>query len=214
LRVRVAHVVSCWFGQSERNLQAVFDYAKTQEKALIFFDEIDALGANRDATPFAGGVTQRIVATLLENLDGLESSDDASQVIVLAASNRPRAIDPALTREGRFDVEIKVLPPGFIGRRQMFRAVIGEHQERANRQFTEGVDVDALCRLPVMVGKTPAQMRELIRRVIAKRARRWRRNAEQFSDQLTTEDFRTEINSMFVTQPRLRPQLTGEYRHR
>src|SRR5207253_1112112 len=83
--------------EAEQKLQAAFDWARRERPAVLFFDEVDALARSRDE---AHEATHRIVSTFLENMDGLRELDG---VIVLAATNRPDAVDDALTRPGRSD---------------------------------------------------------------------------------------------------------------
>lgn len=91
-------VFSKWYGQSEEIIRRVFDTAAMDEKAIIFFDEIDSIAAQRDDRSHE--VTKRVVAQLLTRMDGFDSK---SNVVVIAATNRPKDIDAALRRPGRFD---------------------------------------------------------------------------------------------------------------
>src|SRR5207302_53093 len=88
-----------WYGEAEKNLQQAFDWARKEAPAVIFFDEIDALGRSRMESHEA---SHRLVSTFLENMDGLEGSEG---VVVLAATNRPAAVDASLTRPGGAGVE-------------------------------------------------------------------------------------------------------------
>lgn len=106
-------------GQSEKNLRSAFEEAEkqaeeTKKPSIIFIDEIDSIAPNRDKTQ--GEVERRIVSQLLTLMDGLKKR---SQVIVIAATNRPNSIDPALRRFGRFDREIDIGVPDETGRLQI-----------------------------------------------------------------------------------------------
>ena len=106
-----ADVLSKYVGEGERQLRLLFEAARKTQPAIIFFDEIDGLAPIRSGE--SGGTASAhhtsLVATLLALMDGLE--DRGEQVIVLGATNRPDAIDPALRRPGRFDRELRFDPP-------------------------------------------------------------------------------------------------------
>ena len=94
-------------GESEKNLREVFEKATTQAPSLIFFDEIDAIAVQREDA--GSGAEKRLVTQLLTLMDGVD--DKRGRVIVLAATNRPDAIDSALRRPGRFDREVEIPIP-------------------------------------------------------------------------------------------------------
>lgn len=99
-------VMSKFTGEAERKIREVFEKARQNSPAIIFIDEIDAIGGKRDS--FAMEYEVKIVAQLLCLMDGL---DNRGNVVVIAATNRPHALDPALRRPGRFDREIEVNLP-------------------------------------------------------------------------------------------------------
>ncbi len=107
-------IMSKWYGQSEENLRKVFDDAEKNAPSIIFFDEIDAIAPKREDV--SGEVERRVVSQILTLMDGLKSR---GKVIVIAATNRHNAIDPALRRPGRFDREIEIGVPDQKGRREM-----------------------------------------------------------------------------------------------
>jgi transitional endoplasmic reticulum ATPase len=109
-------VVHRYYGDSEAHLREVFKEARDRAPTIIFFDEIDAIASKREDV--SGDVEKRIVAQLMALLDGLESR---GQVIVVAATNIPDAVDPALRRPGRFDREISVRVPDREGRLEILR---------------------------------------------------------------------------------------------
>lgn len=104
-------IVSKWVGDSEETLRRLFDEAANQERAIIFFDEIDSIAARRSHD--SNGESKRVVAQLLTLLDGFEED---SNVIVIAATNRVEDIDEALLRPGRFDWEIQFPMPSIEDR--------------------------------------------------------------------------------------------------
>ncbi|ABN69820.1 AAA family ATPase, CDC48 subfamily [Staphylothermus marinus F1] len=109
-------IISKFYGESEQRLREIFEQAKKNAPAIIFIDEIDAIAPKRDEV--MGEVERRVVAQLLALMDGLESRGD---VIVIAATNRPNALDPALRRPGRFDREIEVPLPDKQGRLEILQ---------------------------------------------------------------------------------------------
>ncbi|AAL62959.1 AAA family ATPase, possible cell division control protein cdc48 [Pyrobaculum aerophilum str. IM2] len=104
-------IMSKYYGESEARLREIFEEAKKNAPAIIFIDEIDAIAPKREEV--TGEVEKRVVAQLLTLMDGLQ---ERGQVIVIGATNRPDAVDPALRRPGRFDREIWINPPDFKGR--------------------------------------------------------------------------------------------------
>ncbi|QGA69679.1 AAA family ATPase [Sulfolobus sp. E11-6] len=97
---------SKYYGESEKRLREIFEQAEKNAPSIIFIDEIDAIAPNRDTT--ASEADRRIVAQLLTLMDGVSSG---SGVLVIGATNRPNAIDPALRRPGRFDREVEIPVP-------------------------------------------------------------------------------------------------------
>ena len=103
-----------YLGESEATLREIFEDAQRNAPAIIFLDEIDAIAPKR--ADVAGDVEKRVVAQMLTLMDGLSSRGD---VVVIAATNMPELVDPALRRPGRFDREVQVGVPGRDGRRQI-----------------------------------------------------------------------------------------------
>jgi transitional endoplasmic reticulum ATPase len=106
-------VIDKWYGASEAHLRDLFEEARRQAPAIIFIDEIDALAPKREEMSGDRQVERRVVAQLLALMDGLKSR---GQVIVIAATNIPNTLDPALRRPGRFDREIAISVPDKEGR--------------------------------------------------------------------------------------------------
>ncbi|WP_135828964.1 AAA family ATPase [Halorussus halobius] len=126
-------IMSKYKGESEEKLREKFEEARTNAPTIIFFDEIDAIAGERDEE---SDVENRVVAQLLSLLDGLEGR---GQVIVIGATNRVDAIDPALRRGGRFDREIEIGVPGESGRREVLEV------HTRGMPLADDVDLDHLA---------------------------------------------------------------------
>jgi len=109
-------VMSKFHGQSEENIRNIFEEAEKNAPAIIFIDEIDSIAPKRDEV--SGEVERRVVAQILALMDGLESR---GKVVVIGATNRPNALDPALRRPGRFDREIEISIPDVNGRLEILQ---------------------------------------------------------------------------------------------
>lgn len=109
-------IMSKMAGESESNLRKAFEEAEKNSPAIIFIDEIDSIAPNREKA--RGEVEKRVVSQLLTLMDGMKAR---SQVIVMAATNRPNTIDPALRRFGRFDREVDIGVPDETGRLEVIR---------------------------------------------------------------------------------------------
>ena len=109
-------VVSKWVGESEKKLRKIFEDAEKNAPSIIFIDEVDAIAPKREEV--VGEVERRMVAQLLSTMDGLKHR---GKVVVIAATNRPNDIDPALRRPGRFDREIEIGIPDREGRLEILK---------------------------------------------------------------------------------------------
>ena len=120
LAVGISDVLDMWIGQSEKNLHAIFEQARAHRPCVLFFDEVDALGANRTDMLKSGG--RQIINQFLSELDGVASTNEG--VLVLAATNAPWHLDPAFRRPGRFDRILFVPPPDAPARAAILRLVL------------------------------------------------------------------------------------------
>ena len=109
-------IFSKWYGQSEEVLRRIFQSAENDDKAIVFFDEIDSVAAQRDDRSHE--VSKRVVAQLLTLMDGFSSTEG---IVVIAATNRPQDLDIALRRPGRFDWEIEFPYPNDADRRDILK---------------------------------------------------------------------------------------------
>ncbi|MGH3935388.1 MAG: AAA family ATPase, partial [Pseudonocardiaceae bacterium] len=135
LSVKGAELLDKWVGESERAVRELFRRASDAAPALIFLDEVDALAPRRGGSADAG-VTDRVVAALLTELDGVQPLRD---VVVLGATNRPELIDPALLRPGRLERLVYVPPPDADARAAILRSTA------RNTPLAADVDLDALA---------------------------------------------------------------------
>ncbi|XP_015252746.1 PREDICTED: spermatogenesis-associated protein 5 [Cyprinodon variegatus] len=103
-------IISKFYGETEAKLRQIFTDASQRQPAIIFIDELDALCPKREGAQ--NEVEKRVVASLLTLMDGIGSEGHSGQLLVLGATNRPQALDPALRRPGRFDKELEVGVPG------------------------------------------------------------------------------------------------------
>jgi transitional endoplasmic reticulum ATPase len=109
-------IMSKYYGESEERLRQIFDEAEKNAPSIVFIDEIDSIAPKREEV--TGEVEKRVVAQLLALMDGMQSR---GKVVVIAATNRPNALDPALRRPGRFDREIEIGVPDQKGRLEVLQ---------------------------------------------------------------------------------------------
>ena len=128
-------IMSKMAGEAESNLRRAFEEAEKNSPAIIFIDEVDSIAPKRDKT--GGEVEKRIVSQLLTLMDGVKGR---GHTIVIAATNRPNSIDPALRRFGRFDREIDIGVPDEIGRIEVLRI------HTKNMKLSEDVDLADLAK--------------------------------------------------------------------
>lgn len=117
LSVGISDVLDMWMGNSEKNLRGIFQYARANKPCVLFFDEVDALGASR--TDMRSASARHHINQFLAELDGIDSSNDG--LLVLAATNAPWHLDPAFRRPGRFDRILFVPPPDQPARASILR---------------------------------------------------------------------------------------------
>jgi transitional endoplasmic reticulum ATPase len=117
ISIKGPELLSKWVGESEKGVREIFRKARQAAPCLIFFDEIDAITPVRGGSGSVSHVTERVISQLLTELDGLEI---LTNVVVIASTNRPDIIDPALLRPGRFDRLLYVAPPDEVSRKQIF----------------------------------------------------------------------------------------------
>ncbi|MDH7596371.1 MAG: CDC48 family AAA ATPase [Methanothrix sp.] len=137
ISVKGPEFLSKWVGESERAVRETFRKAKQAAPAVVFFDEIDAIAPMRSSGAADSHVTERVISQILSEMDGLEPLHN---VIVIAATNRPDIIDPALLRPGRFDRMIEIGPPDEEARLEILKI------HTANRPLADDVDLAEIAK--------------------------------------------------------------------
>jgi transitional endoplasmic reticulum ATPase len=157
ITIKGPEVFSKWVGESEKAIREVFRKARMAAPAVVFFDEIDSLVPRRGLGFSDSGVGERVISQLLTEMDGVVSLED---VVIVAATNRPDMVDPAVLRPGRFDRLIYVPEPDEKSKLQIFKIYtknmpLGKDvdlmQIAASAKNFSGADIDALCREAAMV---------------------------------------------------------------
>lgn len=136
ISIKGPELLSKWVGESEKGVREVFRKARQAAPCIVFFDEIDAIAPTRSSHGSDSHVTERVISQLLTELDGLEV---LSNVIIIAATNRPDIIDPALLRPGRFDRLLYVPPPDKEARIQILKI------HTSKKPLAEDVKLDTLA---------------------------------------------------------------------
>ena len=155
IAVKGPEFLNKWVGESEKAVRETFRKARQASPCVIFMDEIDSIAPER-GTGSDSNVTERVISQMLTELDGLESLND---VVVIAATNRPDIMDPALLRPGRFDKSIFIGPPDLESRTAIFGihtrgkpladdVSLGELAEKT--EGCTGADIAAICNEAVM----------------------------------------------------------------
>ena len=155
IAVRGPEILSKWFGESERAIREIFKKARMAAPCVIFFDEIDAIAPARGFTEGESHAMERIVAQLLAEMDGIAPLEN---VVVIAATNRPDLLDPALLRPGRLDRIIYVPPPDIKARFEILKI------HTRNVPLAKDVDLEELARMTE--GYTGADLELLVREAV------------------------------------------------
>jgi transitional endoplasmic reticulum ATPase len=153
IATKSSDLLSKWYGESEQQIARLFARARQVAPTVIFFDEIDSLVPARGGGLGEPQVTERVVNTILAEMDGLE---ELNNVVVIGATNRPSLIDPALLRPGRFDELIYVAPPDTAGRRR----ILAIHT--SGMPLADDVDLESLAQRTENF--TGADLEDLVRR--------------------------------------------------
>ena len=156
ITIKGPEIFSKWVGESEKAIREVFRKARMAAPAVIFFDEIDSILPRRGIGFSDSGVSERVISQLLTEMDGIVTLED---IVVIAATNRPDIVDPAVLRPGRFDRLIYVPEPDERSRVQIFKIYtkdmpLAKNIDSANlatiAKNYSGADIAALCREAAM----------------------------------------------------------------
>lgn len=152
ITIKGPEVFSKWVGESEKAIREVFRKARMAAPAVVFFDEFDSLVPRRGMGYADSGVTERVISQLLTEMDGITTLED---VVVIAATNRPDIVDPAILRPGRFDRLIYVPEPDEKARLDIFQIHTKDMPLTRDADVSQlasmtknysGADIEALCR--------------------------------------------------------------------
>ncbi len=204
-------IMSKYYGESEQRLREIFEEAEKNAPSIIFIDEIDAIAPKREEV--TGEVEKRVVAQLLTLMDGLK---ERGKVIVIGATNRPDAIDPALRRPGRFDREIEIRPPDKRARKEILLVHVRNVPLCDENKVKEGlcgpgdiVDLDKIAEMTH--GYTGADLAALVKEAAMNALRRFIKSGQIDLNKpipanvlrrlvVTMKDF---LDAMKVVQPSL-----------
>ena len=185
-------IMSKYYGESEEQLREVFEEATENAPAIVFMDELDSIAAKREEA--GGDVERRVVAQLLSLMDGLE---ERGQVVVIGATNRVDAIDPALRRGGRFDREIEIGVPDRDGRKEILQV------HTRNMPLVEEIDLDVYA--DNTHGFVGADLESLAKESAMTALRRIRPQIDLEADEIDAEI----LESLQVTEEDFKEALKG-----
>ena len=185
-------IMSKYYGESEEQLREVFEEAEGNAPAIVFIDEIDSIAPKRGET--SGDVERRVVAQLLSLMDGL---DERGDVIVIGATNRVDALDPALRRGGRFDREIEIGVPDKEGRKEILQV------HTRGMPLAEGIDIDRYAENTH--GFVGADLESLTKEAAMNALRRIRPELDLEQDEIDAEM----LESMSVSEADFKDALKG-----
>jgi SpoVK/Ycf46/Vps4 family AAA+-type ATPase len=184
LAIGLHDVLDMYIGQSEQNLHAIFELARNNTPCVLFFDEVDALGASRSDMRYSAG--RKVINQFLAELDGVDTSNDG--ILILAATNAPWHVDPALRRPGRFDRVIFVPPPDARARAAILRILLADKP-------TAKMDVQRLGRQTD--GFSGADLRGTVDRAVEAKLREAIKSGE--TKPLTTADLQAVLRTVRPT---------------
>jgi transitional endoplasmic reticulum ATPase len=192
IATKSSDLLSKWYGESEQQIARLFNRARQVAPTIIFIDELDSLVPARGGGLGEPQVTERVVNTILAEMDGLE---ELQNVVVIGATNRPTLVDPALLRPGRFDELIFVGVPDTAGRRR----ILAIHTR--NMPLADDVDLESLARRTERF--TGADLEDLVRRAGLTALRRGLETAK-----VSMADFETALGE---TRASVTPEMLEEY---
>ncbi|MEM4246379.1 MAG: CDC48 family AAA ATPase [Candidatus Bathyarchaeia archaeon] len=190
ISIKGPEVFSKWVGESEKAIREIFRKGRTAAPSIIFFDEIDAIIPRRGLGFSDSGASERVISQLLTELDGIESLEN---VVVIAATNRPDILDPAILRPGRIDRMVYVPAPDYKTLVSIFKV------HTKGMPLAKDVKVEELAR--TAVGYSGADVQALCREAALNAMRRK-------ADTVTLEDFK---KAMAEVEPSISPEMSEHY---
>ena len=187
ISIKGPEIFSKWVGESEKAIREVFRKARTAAPAIIFFDELDSIVPRRGLGYSDSGASERVISQLLTELDGIEALQN---VVVIAATNRPDILDPAVLRPGRFDRLIYVPAPDPKALKEIFKI------HTRDMPLSKDVDLDQVARMAA--GYSGADIEALCREAAMNALRE-----DTKADEVTLRDFKEAME-------KVKPSITGD----
>jgi transitional endoplasmic reticulum ATPase len=199
ISVKGPEFLSKWVGESEKAVRETFRKARQAAPCVIFLDEIDSIAPVR-GTSSDSGVSERVISQILTEMDGLEALHN---VVVIAATNRPDIIDPALLRPGRFDRLVYIPPPDPEARKEILRI------HTRGKPLADGVDLDKLA--SKMQNFTGAEIAAVANEAVMLAIRDFVLSGEDFDDEKVGE-IRVDMKYFEKAMENVQPMSENELR--
>jgi len=204
IHVRVTNVVTKWYGESWEVLQEVFTQVKESGRCILFLDEIDDLVFDRAAPEELRAASRRLVNSIGEQLDDIGRSGD---ILAVASTNRPDAVDPTLIRPGRIDRLIEVPLPESDEKREILRIHLKRAETIAGRPLFGDLDLDSI--LARTVKMSGADLAEIVQKVLEVKVQQ--EGAGTQPGPVTTEDMQRTIEEYRKTKEVIEKIRYGQY---
>jgi ATP-dependent 26S proteasome regulatory subunit len=202
--VRLTNVVAKWYADSFDVLQEVFGQVKESDRCILFLDEIDDLVFDRAVPEEMRRASRRLVNSVAEQLDDIGRSGD---ILVVASTNRPDAVDPILIRPGRLDQLIEVPLPETDEKRAVLRIHMGKAEAMAGRSLFADPDLDSVLARTVKLSS--ADLAEIVQKALDEKVRQEGSGAQP--GPVTTEDMQRAIEDYRKTKEIIEKIRYGQY---
>ncbi|MEM3415618.1 MAG: ATP-binding protein [Thermoproteota archaeon] len=180
LSVNLADILNKFVGDSEKNIQKVFDIARAEKPSIIFIDEIDGIAQKREANEVAessGPVMRNLINTFMINLDGI--TKDNAGIFVMGATNKPWELDSAIKRSGRFSDFLYIAPPRYKERRELFKY----YTQKINAK-----NIDYAKLALYTFGFSPADIKDICQKAASMKAAKLIEKPGSSQDYVSTKD--------------------------
>ena len=202
--VRVTNVVTKWYADSFDVLQEVFTQVKESGRCVLFLDEIDAFIFDRAAPEELRHASRRLVNSVGEQLDDIGGSGD---ILAVASTNRPDAVDPTLIRAGRLDQLIEVPLPETDGKREIVKIHMSKAEAMAGRKLFSDLDLDSVLARTVKMNS--ADLAEIVQKSLEEKVRQEGSGAQP--GPVTTDDMQRAIEDYRKTKEIIEKIRYGQY---